>query len=204
MISTLFSTNDIRNRFDRETAGVEQVDANQRCAAVAMIFHQGQNDLNLCFGLRATYEGDPWSGDMAFPGGKADPEDETFHRVAQRETFEEIGFELSDSELVGGLGTMQLYSNKRRAGMLLKPMIYILDGDPAPFEISNELDEAFWIPVNYLWHPSNWIEEHVQWQNNWYPGVQFRSQVIWGLTLRILTQFGQALNHPLFEPKRVD
>ncbi|MEM7331337.1 MAG: CoA pyrophosphatase [Chloroflexota bacterium] len=196
MISTLFSTNDIRDRFDRETAVHELVNPATRCAAVAMIFSDNQGELNLCFGLRATYEGDPWSGDMAFPGGKSEPGDQTFHQVAQRETMEEIGFLLKEAELVGGLDPMTL-SNKKRVDLILKPMIYVLNRTPPPFQISSELEKAFWIPVSHLWQTANWKKQHVQWRDQWYPGIQFDDQVIWGLTLRILMDFSQQLGYPL-------
>ena len=52
-------------------------------------------DLEMLFVKRSVYPGDPWSGQVAFPGGKAEP-DETFTETAIRETQEEIGIDLNE------------------------------------------------------------------------------------------------------------
>ena len=77
-----------------------------RCAAVALIFVDGADGHELCFVKRQVYPGDPWSGQMALPGGKRNPEDTTPHDVARREAFEEVGVTLSDADLVGMMPRM--------------------------------------------------------------------------------------------------
>lgn len=169
----------------------------QRCAAVAMIFHERADGLVLCFEKRAQFEGDPWSGDMSFPGGKADPPDKTFHDTARRETFEEIGLELKRTDLIGALPLLETFGSEERPSLAIQPLIYIKRSDPAPFTVSYEVDTAFWIPTGHLWQPGNWVEEHFVWNGRVFPGIRYRKNVIWGLTLRILNSFAQRLDLPL-------
>jgi hypothetical protein len=44
--------------------------------------------------LRAVHERDKWSGHVAFPGGKLEPQDENIRATAMRETLEEVGIDL--------------------------------------------------------------------------------------------------------------
>ena len=77
-----------------------------RCAAVALIFAQGRDGLELCFVKRKEYPGDPWSGQMALPGGKRNPGDYTPHDVAIREVQEEVGVTLHAHQLIGMMSSM--------------------------------------------------------------------------------------------------
>ena len=69
----------------------------ERCreAAVAMILLQGESSFEMMFILRARKEGDPWSGQMALPGGHREPQDVTLAETAARETWEETGLDLA-------------------------------------------------------------------------------------------------------------
>lgn len=187
---------DILHCFGGETAVNHPLIPNARCAAVALIFAEQNGELCLCFEKRAEFEGDPWSGDMSFPGGKADPPDATFHDTASRETWEEVGVTLLENELVGALPLMKLGDGRKRPFLHLQPLIYIKQTPPEPFHINGELEAAYWIPLSHLWQHNNWIDNHVQWNNQTYPGIQFGNHVIWGLTLRILTTFAEKMAHP--------
>jgi hypothetical protein len=59
---------------------------------------------------RVTRTGDRWSGDVALPGGKSEPEDESPKYTAMRETWEEVGLDLADNNFlcVGPLDDREL------------------------------------------------------------------------------------------------
>lgn len=79
---------------------VPALPAEGRRAAVAAIF--GPDD-ELLFIHRAIRAGDVWSGHMAFPGGREDPDDPSLLHTAIRETSEELGLDLSGAECLGAL-----------------------------------------------------------------------------------------------------
>ena len=62
-----------------------------RRAAVAMILRDEGGEAQILMIKRAARDGDPWSGHMAFPGGRMEKEDQSLRETAIRETFEEVG-----------------------------------------------------------------------------------------------------------------
>src|SRR6185295_3323821 len=64
-------------------------------AAVAAILRESATDLEALLIRRAEREDDPWSGHMAFPGGRRGAADRDIEETARRETLEEIGLDLA-------------------------------------------------------------------------------------------------------------
>ena len=107
-------------------------DPEHRRAAVAMILRDRPGGPEVLFIERARREGDPWSGHMAFPGGRVDPTDDGVRAAAERETLEEVGIPLRGATTLGRLddkagnphgkwtwwGDMQEASATYRAGFL--------------------------------------------------------------------------------------
>ena len=179
-------------------APVEPVLPSRSMAAVAMALAGEPEALELCFILRASREGDRWSGQMAFPGGKAEPGDATAQAVAIRETREEVGLDLSHAEPLGGLAPISV----RPPGPLgmLSPFVFYVGVERPPLVPQQaEVADAFWIPLVHLWDEQNrgtidW--EHLG-QKLRFPGIKYREHVIWGLTHRVLAQWGELLGKPL-------
>ncbi len=71
-------------------------------SAVAMVLKLIDGELHILMIKRAEREGDPWSGHMAFPGGRMDPGDANGFSVAVRETEEEVGLTLGSEDLCIG------------------------------------------------------------------------------------------------------
>ena len=78
----------------KEPANIEDEDALQRFFSQDWV---QQGDPEILFIRRAARRGDRWTGHVAFPGGKRDPDDASDRAAAERETLEEVGLDLSTS-----------------------------------------------------------------------------------------------------------
>src|SRR6185369_3871770 len=89
-LTMLLSFDHINSLLARQRLEQPPVVGSRVPAAVAMILRQGPGGLEMLFIERAEHENDPWSGNLAFPGGKVEPGEEP-RQAAERETLEEIG-----------------------------------------------------------------------------------------------------------------
>jgi len=167
-------------------------------AAVAMVLAGPPEALDLCFILRATREGDRWSGQMAFPGGRAEPSDLTAQAAAIRETHEEVGLRLHHAEALGSLPSTPLRP-AGSAGELHPFAFYVGDARPPLHPNEAEVAEAYWIPLTHLWDADRRGTIDWPWKGETlrFPGIRARGQLIWGLTYRVLHQWAQRLGKPL-------
>ena len=151
-----------------------------RRASVAIVLAGDSDARSVCFVERARRDGDPWSGDVAFPGGWAKHEAESLREAAMRETHEEIGLSLADANHVGDVAPMQIPRIRSGLGIIGASVFYV-----------GEIAHAFWVPIAHLHHPDN--RTVVRWARSGpprpRPAIAFDGRVIWGLTYRILVRF---------------
>ena len=161
-----------------------------RKAAVALIFRIGNDEaLELLFIKRAEYAGDPWSGQIAFPGGREESGDASLVETAIRETREETAIDLArDGRMIGTLDDLRPRT-VRLPPIVVRPFVWLLDRHDS-LVLSSEIALAFWYPFAALARTESWHEETV-----FARGVQINARVfrheenvIWGMTERILTQ----------------
>ena len=161
-----------------------------RRAAVALIFRAGENGApELLFIKRAEYPADPWSGQIAFPGGREEAADPTLADTAIRETREETGIDLvSDGTVIGTLDDLRPQT-VRLPAVIVRPYVVLLNRFE-PLVLSDEVALAFWIPLEAFKDAPSWQDTDVLAR-----GVQMnrrafhhQGQVIWGMTERILAQ----------------
>jgi 8-oxo-dGTP pyrophosphatase MutT (NUDIX family) len=194
-----FSLEQIREALSRHQPTLVAREPDHAEAAVALVLAGVGNDLSLAAIRRAEHPLDPWSGHMALPGGRASAEDSGARAVAERETLEEVGLALHESHWIGPLShvVVRLEAPDRR--MILSPFVYYLGEELPPFAASDEVAEAYWIPLSHLWDPRN--ASRFVWERNGarllYPAIRFRDSAIWGLTFRVLTLFSDVLDAPL-------
>jgi 8-oxo-dGTP pyrophosphatase MutT (NUDIX family) len=160
-------------------------------AAVAAVFRSGVGGSELLFIERATREGDPWSGQMAMPGGRVQPEDRDSAATAARETWEELGLDLALAEHLGRLD--DLYGGARPIAVAAHG--YWWDGSPPDLRINHEVADALWLPLAELGDASRWVDYPFNGQV--FPGIAITgSRVIWGMTLRLLHDLFDRLEQP--------
>ena len=166
-----------------------------RRASVAIVLAGDSEARSVCFVERASRRGDPWSGDVAFPGGWAKHEHESLRAAAMRETHEEIGLALADAHHVGDIAPMRIPRVRSGIGLLGTSVFYVGEIRPGLRLQQREIADAFWVPIAHLHHPDNRTVVH--WARSGpprpRPAIMFDGRVIWGLTYRILVRFSNLM-----------
>jgi 8-oxo-dGTP pyrophosphatase MutT (NUDIX family) len=158
-------------------------------AAVAMILRQGRNGLELLFIQRALYENDPWSGNLAFPGGKVQQGEEP-RQAAERETAEEIGLDLSDGQYLGEMPVMRA----SQLPLQVACFVYWLNGARPPLVLNGEVQDTYWADLDELDDPQRHLIAPVRFGGEEFevPAIRLPwpdSPVLWGLTYRLVMHF---------------
>ncbi len=147
-------------------------------AAVAIMIRERNDDLEFFLVKRAEVEGDPWSGDMAFPGGKKSSQDNDLVDTASRETLEETAIDLREK---AKLGYMKPIYSSVRTNMKVQPVVYIYEDDPE-VQLNEELTRYLWAPLSEL--VNSGTEDHVK---GWFGEIyKYDGEVVWGLTYKML------------------
>jgi 8-oxo-dGTP pyrophosphatase MutT (NUDIX family) len=159
-----------------------------RLAAVAAVLRVAQGIPELLFIKRADRPGDPWSGHMAFPGGRQEPGDDTLEDTAIRETWEELALDLREGVMLGRLDDLAP-RNPVLPPILIRPYVVVVPPDVA-FTPNVEVAATFWVPLGVLAHEDT-RAEHVMTIDGArarFPGFRVEQHVVWGLTERIVRQ----------------
>jgi 8-oxo-dGTP pyrophosphatase MutT (NUDIX family) len=180
---------DVRSAL-RDTLPRHAYDGDGRVAAVAAVLRERDGRAELLFIRRATRRGDPWSGHMAWPGGKREPGDGDLLACAVRETREEIGLDLAGAADV--IGTLRGWRNDGRSpGRLQGVFPYVFALRPsataasAPFLLDPaEVQEAVWVPLSYFtaWRCRRPWAFLARWLPAVPPAYRYEGRLIWGLT----------------------
>jgi 8-oxo-dGTP pyrophosphatase MutT (NUDIX family) len=199
IISAMPSLDEIRRGLDaREPVRVSE-DGVWR-AAVAMVLRRARAGTEVLLIERALREGDPWSGHMAFPGGRVDPEDADPRSAAERETLEEVGVDLSIADRLGRLDDLRGHRASGAASLVVSAFVYHVPEPPSLLP-NHEVREAFWFPVAALLEPERRVEYPVRHLHGApYPGILVGEpvrHVVWGLTYRFLEIFFEAIGRNL-------
>ena len=161
-----------------------------RRAAVAMLLRRGAAGLEMLFIERATHPADPWSGNIAFPGGKVEKDDADSRQAAERETMEELGIDLSRTLYLGRLSDF----DAAHLPVLLSCFVYAaIDGLPE-FIINEEVKDVFWVSLADI------VDQKRHGMHTFtFAGDPFESPsiclpypdkpVLWGMTYRLVQEF---------------
>lgn len=139
------------------------------------------------------------SGQIAFPGGKADAEDANAAATALREAQEEVGL---DPAYVEVLGAMPHYVTG--SAFIITPVVALVDPDftltPNAFEVA----DVFEVPLDFLMDPAHHQRHVFEWEGSrreWFsmpyldhtPGG-VKQRFIWGATAGMLRNFYRLLS----------
>lgn len=158
-----------------------------RLAAVAAVLRQGPDGVEVLLIRRAVHERDPWSGHMAFPGGKAEPQDRDLLATAMRETHEELGLSLERHEFLGRLDDVAATAMGRFTGMVIAPHVFALTGEE-PLRPNHEVAGTVWVQLGPLmrgeWDGQKRLDRNGK--RVVLPAYAVGDFLVWGLTYRML------------------
>jgi 8-oxo-dGTP pyrophosphatase MutT (NUDIX family) len=154
---------------------------------VAIVVGPGDEVL---FIRRADRDGDPWSGNMAFPGGRAADTDASIRATAERETLEEIGLDLSAAEFLGALSCQQSPLREPTGALGVFPFAYRVDRWPG-WTTSDEVAEVHRFGLGRLLAGEGRGTFPYHWRGNdlVLPCIRLDGTHTWGMTLRMLDEF---------------
>jgi len=160
-----------------------------RPAAVALVLLEGPQGLEILLIRRAERADDPWSGQIALPGGRYDAGDPDLEATAVRETREETGVDLSGAERLGVLDDLYPRTSTLPP-VVVRPFVFAL-ARRAALVPSDEVQRAFWLPLGRLSDPGVRREVTLPLRGGarTFPAYLVDDELIWGMTERIVTPF---------------
>jgi 8-oxo-dGTP pyrophosphatase MutT (NUDIX family) len=123
------------------------------------------------------------SGQVAFPGGRIDPEDASVEDAALREALEEIGLERQFVETVGRLPDYIAGS-----GFLITPVLSVVSPGFRLRLNPDEVGSAFEVPLRFLMDPDNHVRDSRIWNDKerFFYRMPYQDWMIWGITAGII------------------
>jgi 8-oxo-dGTP pyrophosphatase MutT (NUDIX family) len=130
------------------------------------------------------------SGQISFPGGRAEASDASPESTALRETWEEVGLPADRIEVLGRLSEYHT-----RTGYRITPVVGIVQ---PPFELApdaNEVAEVFEVPLSFLIDERNHQRHSREFQGEQrhFFAIPYESRYIWGATAGMLVNFSRYL-----------
>ncbi len=130
------------------------------------------------------------SGQVAFPGGRQDPEDADATATALREAQEEVGLDPGQVEVLGSLPVYETGT-----AFMVTPVVALVQPDaplhPNPYEVA----DVFEVPLRFLLDPAHHQRHRLHWQGlerEWFSMPYLdagRERYIWGATAGMLRNF---------------
>lgn len=120
-----------------------------RESAVLILFYPSKNQIFIPLILRPQYDG-VHGGQIAFPGGRAEKEDENLIRTALREAQEEIGVRVSDVKVLGELTKLYIPPSN----FYVQPVMGYMTHKPDFYPDPREVDKVVEISLNEIKNPT--------------------------------------------------
>ena len=130
------------------------------------------------------------AGQIAFPGGRVDPEDVDLVHTALREAEEEIAM---PRDAVTVIGTIDRY--RTITGYHVTPVVGVVHPDLPLRANAAEVSDWFEVPLSFLLEPGNHIEQAVEWQGRerHYYEITYEGRRIWGATAAMIVNLGRRI-----------
>lgn len=160
-------------------------------AGVLILLYHKNEDIHLALIQRPEYNG-PHSGQISLPGGKFENDDITLVQTALRESFEEIGADTNEVDVLGMLTPLQIPVSN----YFVQPVVGLYNSN-RPFKPDlTEVEKILEIRLRDLINPENKSVKEFVFGNLRFNAPIYKPDnlVIWGATAMILAEFIEIVN----------
>lgn len=168
---------------------------NPKKAAVMMLFYPKKGRTHLVLIVRNSYEG-VHSAQIAFPGGKFEPEDQTYEITALRETHEEIGIHPNSIEILRSFTHLYI----QPSNFLVYPFLGICKEEVLFIPDKNEVTEIIELPISVFLGEDVVVSVSIStsYANNIIvPAFKIGEHIVWGATAMMLSELKEVLKKVL-------
>ncbi|MCS7129382.1 MAG: CoA pyrophosphatase [Candidatus Caldarchaeum sp.] len=177
----------LRERLDPIDA--ERLEAGRSYAAVCILLREVGDAPEVLFVKRAERSTDPWSGQIAFPGGRYKASDSDLVETALRELEEETGIRRDVVRLVGAL---PFINPSNSPNLLVKPYVALLSGEAQPRR-GSEVQKLMWVPLIDLKILATDVYSKYSASVRKHLCYLYGDDLIWGMTSKLVRRVLQLL-----------
>ena len=153
--------------------------------AAVLIAVTDSKDPELIYTLRSNKVGSH-GGEVSFPGGMYEEQDDTLENTALRESEEETGLDRNKVSILGPIDTVV-----SRFNISATPYVGIVPHDIELNDSSDEIEACFRVPLSFLLRDKRHRNDEINRNGDIFfmPAYEYNSYIIWGLTAMMTVDF---------------
>ena len=153
--------------------------------AAVLIAITDSDDPELIYTLRSNKVGSH-GGEVSFPGGMYEVEDENLETTALRESKEETGLDITKVDILGPIDTVV-----SRFNISVTPYVGIVPNNIELNNNSDEIEACFKVPLSFLLQDKRHRNDEINRNGDIFfmPAYEYDSYIIWGLTAMVTVDF---------------
>ena len=162
---------------------------NYKQSAVFALLFQENKTINILLTQRHDYEG-KHSGQISFPGGKKEEQDDNLLITAYRETYEEVGIHEESIELISALSPLYIPVSN----FFVQPYLGYIDQLPELNINTREVKSLVKFPLHEINNSSLMKIKKIEASSGLFltvPAFEIDDHTIWGATAMMLREIGE-------------